>query len=434
MNWRILLAVGLALVLAPPPAWASHMGNYAANPVEHDDEGRSDEPDGFSTSIGGVAVSNHVIQRNPASTAPHHVADASTPPKESVGANVLAPGCSVGFARAQSGLCGIHTVGLGTGSTGPGSIVPAHTVPDVPGVSVDDNCPNTAGRSVGRYENAGAGPLSTRALAFLDHEVFVSFVAGPANYNDINHKIADLDSALGGALHGVLGDATGNMLTGLMGDIAWFGVWGDLNCNGVIDHSQDSAAATPTAAADNEFIWLGGCTNVDDLFVPDVIAGNLCIPDPNANSVPAGTLTNPKTTMYEWVFPGNHHGFLPSDVPGGQVVCLVDSLTGGVVTQNLFGFPCTTSTNLDDYSAQNFGDPIFDDQNDPHWDELMDDRTGESDVVNRQWVGGLGWPVYYYDQSLITTTVETTGVNCPQNSAIRAGFDVNRCAFTDVDR
>jgi len=380
MNRSMLAALALVVTLMAPVGLASHQGNYAFNPVEHDDQGTSTEPDAAATGVLGTPLVNTVIDRNF-----DHFADVPTPPKVTGKSDVLAPGCTnAAGTRVSSGQCGIWTVGVGVGLVG--NVVPPKTA-DIPGFTVKQgNCP-------GRY---GGGQQ-----VFLDARVDLGVIASgaAAQIINLNHKVSDLDSTTGGLLSqlGIKPFLLGPQMTW-----AWYGRWTDLNCNGVIDHLQTDIADPSVVDLDNEFVWYGACSEFDGSFHPEVIAGGYCAEDPNPNSNPPGKVGgNAATTMVSYIWPGQHD---PNSLPD------IDNMFAHEpdnVTADLGGF----------------------------------DRSGEPSLVDREWVLGGGFPPWFYDQSLILTTYQVTGVNCKPNPDTLQAFDLGAtggpgspCTFLDVDR
>ncbi|MCA1814640.1 MAG: hypothetical protein LC624_11970, partial [Halobacteriales archaeon] len=193
----LLLCAALAL---PGSALASHMQSYTRLP-EHDDLGRSDEPDRASTSVLGPLVAERVVGLSSVDNA-FAVPDAAFP----VGA-VLAPGCSDDAGRQPSGLCWLNGQVRFAG-------VPGMTGNAAPGLT--------------RTKDASVRLLDAR------QDQMVS--AGAVRVLDVNHKLVDMVRPVSS---GVDPDLFQRFVLGPTELWAWFGIWQDRNGNGVIDHEQN---------------------------------------------------------------------------------------------------------------------------------------------------------------------------------------------------
>ena len=374
-----------AFALAAPSALAQFQGNtpsgqYAYNPVEHDDMGSSAEPDGESTGVFGFPVSNAVIDRNF-----NGYGDVPTPLKLTGKSDQLAPGCTnAAGTRVSSGQCGIWTIGVGEGVIG--TVVPAHTV-DVPGFTVKQgNCP-------GRYGGSPSVILDAKV------ESAVAQPGAPGFWYDLNHQIRDLDQTTGGLLSQA---GIHEAVAGPTAHWAWYGLWQDKNCNGVIDHLQTGGRAATVPDPDNEFVWYGACLDISGVFNPDTVTGGYCAKDvPNPNSNPPGTPTDPATAIYWYIWPDDHFNSPLPNIPDHYVF----------------------------------------DQNNVSWDLRGRDRTGESSAATRMWIGGLGYAQWYYDDSIVVHVEIATVVNCKPDLSINQSFDLgvtggpgSACTFIDVDK
>lgn len=183
-----LLPLALLSVALPGPRLLAEL-----SPVEHDDQGRVDEPDFQATSVFGPWLGGRNLDRD---------LDAWGEPDDfwmERGWGFAAPGCMEGAQRRPSGTCALGLAGGGW-----------------------------------------ASPYAPRgALGLLDLQVQWQ----PGAYLEVNRK---LDDARLRPPH--LGWASGRSMVGPVGLLAWFGVWGDANRNGVIDD-----------APGGEFAWRGRC-------------------------------------------------------------------------------------------------------------------------------------------------------------------------------
>lgn len=359
-----LIVLALAALLALPATTATHLGNYTTNPVEHDDQGRSNEPD-FRP--GDCTVD---ITGDGRCTAQDL---ALWPP-----GRVVAQGCTQDSGRVYSGLCGIETVVCPGNPVGP--MLPV--------------C-----NAVGPPVTCTAPPSGVRSVRFLDTHVNVQLTgpAGGTQYVEVNRKLQDL--GVFGAEQAALGGDGSDVIAGPTGVWAWYGVFRDRNCNGVIDHFGDGTTPDPR----NEFTWIGGCLAFTG---QPGVTGDVCRIEP--------------TTLEVREFPGNHHayaglacqygvtpvcGLTGADTPGSLVLC---TALGG------------SAQDCDAWEAEFNGDPLFGPQGSTAVDFPLSDRTGDPDPATRMWVAGYGWAVFHYDQSLLVTTTMATAANGDQ--------------FVDVDR
>lgn len=366
----------------PSASVQGHMAYYAYDPVEHDDQGRSDEPDFASTSIFGFFLGNRVIDLNLDGRAEADSALSNTPPGQ---APVLAPGCWDDSGRRPSGLCGAWTAGVGTPLRP--RIVPPGTI-GVQGM--------TGGHAPGRFTRT-----QQDSVRFLDARLQVQLPTG-ANYElDVNHKLQDA---------GVLGwirvvdPRWGSFV--VLGPTAWWawhGVWTDKNGNGVIDHVGNP----PTMDPRNEFVWLGNC----------FMQGSQ-IPNPGEHCVMKSNPHGGFARMTGYMFPGNHHPGSP-DLPASQVIAFA-----------LLGM---SPDQVEAHDAWVSGDPLLGESWSTAPDMNFDDRTGDTRIENRGWLFGMGGPTMIYDPSIVATITTVTALNCSPDSS-RPRLDLRSCAFVDVDR
>jgi hypothetical protein len=396
------LALAL-LVLLPGPALASHMQSYTRLP-EHDDLGRSDEPDYAVTGVLGLTVANRVVDFSLVDGA-SAVSDVSLGP----GQPVLAPGCTDDNGREQSGLCWLHLMVRFLGVEG----------------MTGDRAPGLTG-------------LKSREVRFLDARQDVQLTLPVTRVVDVNHK---LDDAGASALLRSAGVPASRFVAGPTELWAWFGTWHDQNGNGVVDHEQDGDEPG-TVSPRNEFQWLGGCLTLNHI--------------PTGDTPVCHVLQGSRIVGFVW--PGNHHAscgggtvagvdpvvgcsYVSADVPGLQAYCLL--VLGGaeqaprplaelaldVVVVHYCG---STPESLDQDASSAYGDPLLEDPSRVVPDFYYDDRSGEPDVEARQWVAGQGYPVMFYDQSLVGATVFVSAEGAPYSSA-RQTVDLARARFVDVD-
>lgn len=393
-----------AATLLPATALAGHITYYRFNPVEHDDQGRSDEPDGLSSAILGPVVAGCNVEVPVGGFASRcNVAS-------SADGRVVAPGCTGDGpggepVRRQSGACGLWTIGAGYTL----NVVPPATVP-----------PPLSELGQGGDRAPGLAGSKQQAIRFLDTQVF--WASQPPVSAPNTHQIAltrflqDAGAATGLSLplaHGIVpGDAIVHV---------WFGEWQDLNGNGVIDHFTPGSAGPSV----NEFTWLGNCQGFLGERVPESVAMGLCEEDPNPNAVPAGVAcadaasTEPcaKSSVFTWLWPGNHgaNGFA-SDFPLSSV--------GNFVFLNPH---C-------DYACQDEFDPLLGPQDDLTPDiEGIIDATGDLDDTVRRWYSGTGGVTSFYDDGSLVTMVTITGINCAESAATFVA-ELAGCTFRDVDQ
>lgn len=355
---RTVTVLALATLAGAPQSLAGgHMTSYHSAP-EHDDLGRSDEPDVASTRVLGPLLTGCNVDDNLDGVCEPYP---TVPANPRTGSEVLAPGCSDDSGRRASGLCWLHLrtgVGVGgmTGSAAPGAFT--HTKAD--------------------------------PVRFLDAQVVLQPVR---TYVEAHHKLED--SGLTPLLGGLQPGLGGPFAAGPAGLTAWYGTWTDRNGNGVIDHGDD--------AARNEFRWLGHCGG--------------------SPPTPAHACQVQPTTMPAWLFPGNHHTFLVPDLPGTQALCFLT-----IVAQVPL---CTASiAELDDYDEAFQGDPLLGPQGSRKPDVQMADRTDFAPTA-RHYVAGNGFPLYHYDQSLVTR--EVLVVAADPAPGLVGGFDPGEARFRDVD-
>jgi hypothetical protein len=423
MNWRIILAVGIAAFVAlPSAAFASHMGQYILYPVAHDAEGTVYEPDGASTSVLGPTVTNCVVDLPLGGGFSHKCGDDAL--KTGLG-ELIAPGCTGddgagGPIARESGQCGIWTVGLRPNSV---AVIPPGTVP----APISEQGMG-AGKFPGRYSGT---------VAFLDGAIDSDLTqnpgtGGPTNMVGLNRILRE--------------QGVGNWV--IPGDSmlwAWMGQWTDLNGNGVVD----ACFATCTAGAEvNEFVWWGNCLAFGP--APNAVfavTNGYCAQDPNPNiqgsrecDIAAGE-EGPcaNAGMSFWIFPGNHNPGMATDTPGEQIVDFALRLGD-----------CSTPPTCDDDSTGCedvcSGDSFLDIQDYVTPDGLgMDDRSGDNGAANvgddtaRHWAGDLGnVQTHYGDDGFLETEIIVYGYNCAVGTpnaldlGTAAGTD-GGCTFLDVD-
>jgi hypothetical protein len=412
---RLLVALVAAVLLAPVGA-ATHMRNYAQFFVEHDDQGRSDEPDFASTGVLGRLVANCVADLTPA--------DPGCIPDGALGrvpgqAEAIAPGCTDDTGRRPSGMCGMWTIGIYHSALEDPSLA---TPPGVVGVQ-------------GMSGNAAPGRLSASKgtiIRFMDiqtnlQEIFPGFSG--SQYHDYNRKLEDSGArALLSSLDPNLG---GRQVAGSTGVWAWYGTWKDSNGNGVIDHLGDHLGNTEPG---NEFVWVGKCIQF------------------NGSPAPPGQQyckEEPASVFPVWMWPGNHHALcggtlpppvptemrchaVPADFPGHQPVCFVD-----VLSEGLLPVFCDGDLSTFDFTDEGFfGDPIFGTQHHVWPDGFMGDRTGDVNIGSRQWIYGGGWSTRFYDQGTVVRLIvmggpTTQGFNPEDRNKVP--YDLARFHSFDVD-
>lgn len=400
-----------AAMLLPASALAGHITHYRFNPVEHDDQGRSDEPDFLATRILGPALDSC----NFALPVSEGFVGWCTPglvPLDGQ-SGVLAPGCTGeegGQAvRRVSGQCGLWTVGAGYTS----NVVPPGTVP-----------PPVSERGMGGDRAPGAyTPTKSSAVRFLDTQTIWALQppAGAPNIHQVNvgAKFGDIGRLLGTTLP--LSEA---ILPGSIIVHVWYGEWRDLNGNGVIDHFSPGSAGANL----NEYAWLGNCLSVlDGERKPASIANGICIEDPNPNAVPPGKVcADPQSTQMcamasisTWLWPGDH----------GTTGPLTEAPANQIGTWLFNEFDCVPA-------CEDVADPLLGRQ-----DNLVPDihgnidSSGEPDDTIRRWYSGSGAVTSFYgDDGLLVTLTTVTGVNCYEDPAMPTYADPTTCTFMDVDR
>jgi hypothetical protein len=417
--------LALAVVLAlPMPALATHMSAYKFLPTEHDDLGRSDEPN----FLGGTCV----LSGNPCTPLVERVIDTNldgiaevfVPGVDPDGAGprqaVLAPGCWDDQGRQTSGLCGLWTIGAGDPNVSPnsGNVLPPHTV-------------GTVGMSGGVPNRFGDRAVAVR---FLDatSQIQINPPAGGSKYIDVNHKLKD--NGVSAQLRGINPDLGGEALfPGGTSIWAWYGDWTDKNGNGVVDDL--TTCGSNCTDPDTEFTWRGQCIQFNNQPMP--VGGQYCIQEPGA-------------TLPVWVYPGDHHALCfglvvgqtcgtvaayPNswiDFPGRQIMCFID-----IVSDHNTIVVCPGQIReMDDFDQDIGGDPIFGPQNSVRRDGIMDDRSGEPSSTGRQHVYGGGWAAYMYDEGLLTTVMVIAGVTsqASEDPGDANFYHLNQLRFVDVDQ
>jgi hypothetical protein len=408
------LVVLLALVALAAPAAGSHMGMYARNPVEHDDQGRVAEPDSQVTSVLGPTVRNRVVDANLDGIA---VDDHALPQPFPGRTGVLAPGCTDDTGRQPSGLCGLWTVGAGIPVGATVTVVP----PGLAGV-----------RGMGGDAAPGAfTPTKGSAVRFLDARIHLQTPYAWTATLDVNRKVDDAAAPAG------LGDPHA-IVAGSAAVWAWYGRWQDKNGNGVVDSLADAPALVyPPAPPRDEFVWYGNCDQGPPGGIPP-LHHPWCALDSEARA-------GGRTRMFGFLFPGNHHSYCggtldptytcgphPADFPGRQAVHLLAAHGTPLCSLPGLGFHCPIAgQGLDEAGERWYGDPLLDDPGSVAPDQEFSDRTGDPRLDVRQWVHGMGWPTYFYDQSALTRLIHVTAVGCPPGGA--NGVVLPECRFVDVD-
>jgi hypothetical protein len=420
MNWRIATALVVAFSLVPllPAVQASHFQAYGNYPDGHDDIGSSNEPDfRGTTSILGVPVNERVIDTN---------LDGIAEPTGNFPNNgkVLAPGCTDDTGRQPNGMCGLWTIGAMNGEgTESGLGFPP--------------------RFLGVESGPGPSIVGKAKVRILDQKAVADYAAPGTgtNFVDFNKKVQD--SGLRTALQGIDPNVGGDFLAYSMAHFAWYGSWEDKNGNGVIDHLQagiNPQNGNPVMNPGNEFQWYGNCKAFDGT----TNIGWHCADE--SATAPGGSVE-----LAAYIYPGNHHAYCGAliagqasnlcdkvgvDFPGANLLCLADVITAPVapVATALLG-RCFTfrMEDIDDNEAVFEGDPIFGNQGSVAPDQTFDDRSGDQGFDTRGWYFGLGWPTFYYDQSLVTSTTVISVANCNEGVSARF-YEVNTCRFVDVDQ
>jgi hypothetical protein len=408
---RRILSVAVAAVLLAPVASATHMQLYRNEAVQHDLQGSSREPDGLATAVLGPPLSNCVMDLPLGGVFGGRCGDDSL----RIGlSDALAPGCTgddeagAPIAR-EAGRCGLWTIGVrptGQAVVPPGTVGAPLGEPGMGGTAAPGRATSTKGSAVQFFDGRLDAASQTATTFTFAQDPSTAGLLGP---------------------HVLPGDAIA---------WAWWGAWADRNGNGVIDHLTPGSGG-PTA---NEFVWLGSCTARDGARNPDAIAAGVCAEDPNPNASPPGALcADPQSTapcagasVAVWVYPGNHHSnALTGDAPGNQVLHYAQQ-----------GLDCGGPPSCDDADRDFNGDPLLGTQGELSPDMTMQDRTGDAQDAERQWVGGTGaTSTFYGDDGLLLTTVVVYGADCAASQAspwrydltARAG-DLGGCTFLDVDR
>jgi hypothetical protein len=431
----VLLALALAL---PGGALANHVEEYRYNPVEHDDQGRSDEPDFVSTSVLGPALDNCFLEL-PVAGAFHGACTRPLPQPVAGQSAALAPGCTgAGVSgepeRKPSGLCGLWTVGLTESMVSPTFFGPGLVAPQMVPVA-EQGLPGSA--APGAFT-----PTKASTVRFLDGHfqmaIHAPFVA--VNRYDGYHKLADARALLGPAV-----PPSTLLLPGQQQNALWYGQWTDLNGNGVIDHVTPGSAGSTR----NEYAWLGSCIDYETgVYYAASIPAGLCIEDPNPNAAPpgrpCGATSSPSgcaaTSVVAWHWPGNHHAIggavagvaepgVPGDFPGQQLL-------------HWFVDECAGYDGCDEPDVLYQGDPLLGPQDARLVDESFADFTGSfssdhSDIY-RDWHPGssasYGYSNQFYgDDGLLVTMLSVYGANCVELQHWYA-YDPATCTFYDVDR
>jgi hypothetical protein len=377
---RRLLVLALALAAIAPAAVASHASQYHTNPVERDDQGRSDEPDFQATSVLGPRLRNAVLDLDLDGRA---APDEALPPPPGE-ADVVAPGCTTDTGRVFSGVCGVCTVGA-FGAIPPGAL----------GCVTAD-----MGPPPGAYT-----PTRNTRIRFLDvrHDAMAQVPGYGMVRLDVNHKTADLSND----------PRIPSFVAGPGATWAWMGDWQDRNGNGVIDHSNGPA---------NEFVWRGDCTDFTGRRNP----GPHCATDPLGAS------------FVGFAWPGGHRAecglfvvgsvyacAAGGDLPGSAAVCYLDGHALGVLGGLVFNACRSQATD---------GDPLLGPQGSIAFDARFSDRTGEGHPHVRGWDYDQGWPTWTYDVSIAGTLLFVGAYGAPADPAGAHGVRVEEARFLDVDR
>jgi hypothetical protein len=375
---RVPAALAMLLLLAPailvlsPPAFAGPMTSYNTLPSEHDDQGRSSEPDLQATQVLGPVTRNCVLYSSD-SGFPRCVRDDLLPPAPPGRSAELAPGCTDDAGRQVSGRCGLWTLGgslLGTpgmsGSAAPGRFSATKATQfRFLDVHMDQQDPATGSRFELNAKLGDGGGFAALATVSPDHGS--PFVAGPTSV------------------------------------WAWYGNWTDKNGNGVIDHlSCGNDCVTPA----NEFVWAGQCRDHLGAVNPSAIAKGYC-------KVPFGG----PIRIVGWAYPGGHNAFQTPDAP-----LLASTCTGA-------GTPAVQCT---DPVGKTQGDTLLENPGVTTPDWFFPDRSGDPDPQLRGWHLTEAYPVYYYDHSVITTLI-TVGIVNP-GSATGTPYYPSAGQHIDVDR
>ncbi|MGH2668971.1 MAG: hypothetical protein ACRDH5_07635, partial [bacterium] len=216
--------VVMVLAGAPPAMAGGHMSGYVLTP-EHDDTGRSDEPNFAGTTAAlGKPVGERVVDANLDGVGEAYSAE-----------NDVAPGCTDDAGRQLSGTCFLHWRSTQLG-------LPAQPgTPGMGGVAAPGDFTPTKGARVRFMDNIGTlQPVRV--------------------YIEMNKKLDD--TGLRALLSGVDPSFGNAIVPPSAGFTMWYGVWQDKNGNGVIDHDGSVCTASgcePGEEARNEFQWEGEC-------------------------------------------------------------------------------------------------------------------------------------------------------------------------------
>jgi hypothetical protein len=403
---RVLAGLALAVLLALPQGLA-FLADYDQLPTEHDDQGRSDEPDRLATGVLGPIVENCVLSFDPGAVPGAGracVPDAALPPPSGApGVRAVAPGCTDDNGREQSGLCGLYTIGVHVGDT---VLLQPRTV-GAQGMSGD--------RAPGAYTPTKASSIRLLDVQSVLYAVNSAYTSG-LGWTELNRKLAD--SGLVPFVRLAANDAAQPLIAPLAGFWAWYGVWQDRNGNGVIDHLGDTHG---NAYPENEFRWVGKCGSVSS----------------------AACIREPGLFFPVWIWPGEHHQscgvgifcLVPADVPGKQPLCLASDAAGLPALTTL---ACPPLGDMDDEVTG--GDPVLGAQTRSRADGAMTDATDQVDIKARLWryssPSGISTPpAAFYDQSLLVTTLVVGGPTLAgADPGLAQTFDLSRLQFVDVDK
>lgn len=378
------LGLAAALVAGALGADAAHMTQYSTNPVEHDDQGRSNEPDGATGGLYGAGVRDCTVDTD---------RDGRCTPLDLAlwpEGEVVAQGCTDDTGRRVSGFCALNQ---GITPVGPAPIGYVGVPPLDCGL-----------------------PAGERPLLMLDVRQALYPTAGVAGGHpifELNRKLQD--TGFFAVEQAILGGPGTDVLVGGTAMLAWYGYYHDKNCNGVIDQ-WGGEQADPR----NEFTWIGDCLPFGGAQV--VVPRDVCIPEPD-------------TLFLGWEFPGNHHAGsgasctvacvpTPSmaDLPGRLVLCGLLSLD-----------PSGSAAACDADEAGLNGDPLFGEQGSSRPDWYFYDYTGDPKLSTRTYVAAPNWPMWHYDNGLLTTTLVVGSVN-PVVVEEGEVYDLSSSRLIDVDR
>jgi hypothetical protein len=232
-----------------------------------------------------------------------------------------------------------------------------------------------------------------------------------------------------------LGDVGADRLAASVGLWAWYGHWQDKNGNGVLDDHGPACTGSPEICnapwPEDEWTWVGNCLRYSG--GPGWARPGLCKAEP--------------TSLATWVWPGNHHAEawgsapdlghdlgLPADAPGHQALCAAQGVAEDALGPLRGRLACPGRLDdLDAWSEGHAGDPLLDDPGSLRPDLGFDDRTGDPSPYYRHWLGGNGWPMGFYDDGLLTTTVFVTAVFAPPCAPCDVAA-LPGAALADVDR